>query len=300
MASLRVAAPAKINLALRILGRREDGYHELDTLFQAITLADEIILSERRVPGVELTVTGADVGPTDDNLALRAAHAWTAASGIDPAVAIRLTKRIPAGAGLGGGSSDAGAVLRGLEAIYGAPLGAQRLAQVGATLGADVAFFCGSAGLARGQGIGEVLTEQPEVPRRRLLVVVPSIPVATPAAYGWIAQEREAGAPASNALELEDPRSWADLDAIAGNDFHDVVAREVPEVASAASAMTSSGLEGVLLSGSGSALFGFLPEGDEESVLARVEAATADLGARLFAAETLSALPPPHPGGSQA
>jgi len=300
MSSLRISAPAKINLVLRILGRREDGYHELDTLFQAVSLSDEVVLTEQRRPGVELVVAGADVGPTEDNLALRAARAWQAESGIEPAVEIRLTKRIPAGAGLGGGSSDAGAVLRGLEVMYGHPLGTRRLQAIGAGLGADVPFFCGTSGLARGRGIGEELSPVAELPPRRLLIVVPGVPVSTPSAYGWVAATREAGAPVSAPLDLPPSPSWTELDGVAGNDFHAVVASRVEEVAAAARAMEEAGLSGVLLSGSGGAIFGFLPDAGAESYLEAVERRTALLGCRSFLVETLPHLPGPEPRATQA
>ncbi len=300
MSAIRVQAPAKINLALRILKRRDDGYHELDTLFQAVSLSDTVVLSERRAPGVELRVMGADVGPTEDNLALRAVGVWQAATGIEAAVDIRLTKRIPAGAGLGGGSSDAGAVLRGLEAMYGSPLGPVRLAEAGAELGADVAFFCGAAGLARGRGIGDDLSPLGDLPTRPLLIVTPATPVSTPAAYGWVAAERDAGGAVSEPLDMPETPTWSDLDLTLGNDFHAVVAGKVVEVASAARAMEAAGLSTVLLSGSGSALFGFLPEHGAEEVVARVEASMSESSARVFAVETLAELPEPAPIAAQA
>lgn len=292
--AVRVPAPAKVNLALRILGRRPDGYHELDTLFQAISLADEVLLIPRGEPGVGLSVIGADVGPSDDNLALRAARLWCETTGIDPGIHIRLTKRIPAGAGLGGGSSDAGAVLRGLETLFDAPLGPLRTAELGASLGADVAYFCGTAGLARGQGIGTHLTDLPELPPRPLALALPPVPVPTPAAYRWVASRREDGGAASEPLPLVDTPTWADLDALAGNDFHGIVASEVPEVAATLRAMQSAGLDGALLSGSGSALFAFLPETVAAREVADLRAALESIGARLLLAETLPRIASPR------
>lgn len=297
MRSVRVDAPAKINLALRILGRRDDGYHELDTLFQAVSLSDEIVLTERPGPGIELSVDGADVGPVEENLALRAARAWEAESGIELSIDIHLVKRIPAGAGLGGGSSDAGAVLRALETMYGEPLGRQRLGEVGSGLGADVAFFCGRHGLARGRGIGDELAPVAELPPRPVLIVVPSTPIATPEAYRWVVDMRREGAPISEALGLPAAPSWEDLDRLAGNDFHPLAAEHVPEVRTVVEVMKEAGAEGVLLSGSGSALFGFAPTGDSDTVARRLETATPLSGCRVFRAETVSTLPTPIPIG---
>lgn len=292
MSALEVLAPAKVNLALRILGRRQDGYHELDTLFQAVSLWDVIHLSRRPEGGVALEVVGADVGPSEDNLALRAARAWAEASGVDPAVSIRLEKRIPAGAGLGGGSSDAGAVLRGLEVMHGGLLGGERLRRVASGLGADVAFFAGSAGLARGEGIGDRLTPLPALEARELVVAVPGTPVPTGPAYGWLAASRGGGG-ASEPLPALDTVDWGALDGLAGNDFHDVVAARIPEVATLALEMVEAGLEGVLLSGSGSALFGFPGTGaSAEEVAARLSGTRP--GVRAWAARTLAALPEPR------
>ncbi|HKK93876.1 MAG TPA: 4-(cytidine 5'-diphospho)-2-C-methyl-D-erythritol kinase [Longimicrobiales bacterium] len=316
MTALRVLAPAKINLVLRILDRREDGYHDLDTLFQAISLGDEVTLVPGDGPGIDFRVEGADVGPTEQNLAFRAARAWSAATGIDPRIRIQLTKRVPAGAGLGGGSSDAGAVLRGLEAMHGALLGVEGISRIGAELGADVPFFCGVAGLARGEGIGERLTPLPALPERDLVVAVPAVPVPTAGAYGWLASARESAARAPRAsgeggpqrLEtLADPTgapTWADIDRIASNDFHTVVADQVPEVARLIERLEDAGLEGVMLSGSGSAVFGFLPRATDGSIdpdgrRVAVDRITrhvrAELsGVRTFAATTLGTIPGPE------
>lgn len=300
MTALRVLAPAKINLVLRILGRREDGYHDLDTLFQAISLGDEVLLLPKATSGIELGVTGADVGPAEDNLAFRAARRWADVSGIDPRVEIRLSKRVPAGAGLGGGSSDAGAVLRGLEKMHGEPLGPGGIARLGAELGADVPFFCGSAGLARGQGIGEQLTPLPALSERKLLVVVPPVPVPTAGAYGWIADARSStGEPRGTLDRLADvgvAPTWDDVDRLASNDFHAVVADRVPAVAAAIEQLEAAGLDGVLLSGSGSAVFGFLPRsGDTAMAAERVTERLRGVlpGARIFAARTLRTIPGP-------
>ncbi|MDT8369346.1 MAG: 4-(cytidine 5'-diphospho)-2-C-methyl-D-erythritol kinase [Longimicrobiales bacterium] len=289
-ATIRIQAPAKINLALRVLDRREDGYHELDTLFQAISLSDEVLLTPREEAGAGLQVTGAELGPVRENLALRAAHAWQAATGIDAGIEIRLAKRIPAGAGLGGGSSDAGAVLRGLEALHGSPLGPRRLGRLGATLGADVPFFTGEAALARGRGVGDRLDPLPALPPRQIIVAVPQRPVRTAAAYRWLAEART-GVGSAPSLVLPDPLTWTAVDELAQNDFHDVVARRVPEVAALREELVDAGLEGVLLSGSGSALFGFLPAGDREASLDRLRRIPG--GAEIFEASTLPEIPPP-------
>jgi len=146
---VRRGAPAKVNLSLRVLARERSGYHQLETLFCALELRDEIEI-ERGGGALSLQVEGAELGPPEENLVHRAAVAFHDAAGIRPDTRIRLRKRIPAGAGLGGGSSDAAATLAALNALHGAPLGPTHLLRLGAELGSDVPFFlCGSSGTAR-------------------------------------------------------------------------------------------------------------------------------------------------------
>ena len=169
----RVEAPAKVNLFLRILGRRPDGYHELETAFQAVNLSDILEVVAGEGDGFELLVRGpdgasVDVGPVENNLVTRAVEIFRDHTGRSCTVQVRLTKRIPAGAGLGGGSSDAGAMLRVLNRIHGIPLAAGELQELAGTLGADVAFFAGQVGLALGEGVGTELTPLAPLPPRRL------------------------------------------------------------------------------------------------------------------------------------
>ena len=154
-AAMRLEAPAKVNLLLRVLGLRADGFHDLDTLFQAVGLCDEVVVALSG-GGIELAVEGPDVGPVEENLAYRAAKAFLDAEGAAARVGvdILLRKRIPAGAGLGGGSSDAAAVLRCLDALRARPFPRSKLVRIGAALGSDVPFFLGDGALARGRGRG--------------------------------------------------------------------------------------------------------------------------------------------------
>ena len=142
--AVRVRAPAKINLLLRVLGLRADGFHELETLFQAIDLTDELTV-ELAGDSVDLEVAGTDAGPVTHNLAFRAAEAFRLAADLHSGVRILLTKNIPTGAGLGGGSSDAAAVLRALNHLTGGAVAAEALLAIGADLGSDVPFFCAAA-----------------------------------------------------------------------------------------------------------------------------------------------------------
>ena len=150
----RVAAQAKINLGLRVLARETSGYHGIETVFQRLALADDVRVRITDGPRT-LDTRGADVGPTEKNLAWRAALAMHAATGWPAGFAITIEKRIPVGAGLGGGSADAGAVLRALNALAPHPVSELELMRIAAPLGADVPFLTGTASLAMAWGRGE-------------------------------------------------------------------------------------------------------------------------------------------------
>jgi len=163
-------APAKLNLFLEVLARRPDGYHELDSILAAIDLRDRVELE--KAPGISLTIEGADLPADETNLA------WRAAAALGLGARIHLVKEIPAGAGLGGGSSDAAAVLLGLHELYGIPVRIPELTRIAAKLGADVPFFL-HGGLARCRGIGDRVDPLESPGSRRFLLLLPELPVAT-------------------------------------------------------------------------------------------------------------------------
>lgn len=310
---VRIRAPAKVNLLLRILGRRSDGFHEVETVFQAVDFCDLVTVTATGGGGYELRVvddTGepVDVGPVEENLVTRALEAFRARLGTEcpsrsplPGLDVRLVKRIPAGAGLGGGSSDAGAFLRGLNALLGDPLEAGALVELGAGLGADVAFFSGLAGRAVGRERGDVLSAAPSLPARTLLLGLPPVHVNTAAAYRRLARSREgAGGPPPAILDdllaataVAGADGWRLLAGAAVNDFDPVVAGPDPEIAGALEALTRAPCEYALLSGSGAAVFGVLSPGAEaERTLARLRGRTPET--RWLAAGTLDRLPSPE------
>lgn len=173
-------APAKINLALNILRKRDDGYHEVDMILQSISLADQLEI-EVTGSGIELTCNRDDLaGP--DNLVWQAAQLIRDKYSVSQGVKIHLTKNIPTEAGLAGGSSDCAAALRGLNQLWRLQLSNQELEKLGARLGSDVPF-CISGGTARGEGRGEKLTPLPDCPFFHVLLVKPSVGVSTPEAY---------------------------------------------------------------------------------------------------------------------
>lgn len=256
---LRLLAPAKVNLRLRVLGRRDDGFHDLETLFQAVDLADAVSL-RREGEDIRLEVRGVDLGPPEENLAYRAAEAFLEATEAAGGVRILLEKKIPAGAGLGGGSSDAAAVLKGLNALWGTPLTPAELSTLGARLGSDVPFFLGESPLAVGRGRGEELTPCEPLPEAHLVLALPPVQVATGAAYRMLDRARRgAERPDSDPTGRACPGTWEDVKTLAANDFQPVIAEAHPEVARSLEGLRGAGGDPVLLSGSGAACFGLFP-----------------------------------------
>jgi 4-diphosphocytidyl-2-C-methyl-D-erythritol kinase len=256
LARARLAAQAKVNLGLRVLGREPNGYHQLETLFARIDLADDLVIT-RTAHGCTLDCTGADVGPVERNLAYRAALAYLEASGWATGLAIELTKRIPAGGGLGGGSADAGAVLRLLNAMAPTPLPPDTLASIALGLGADVPFLATSAPLALAWGRGERLLPIPSLPEREVLLALPPFGVETKAAFGWLAAER-AGARGEPPVPItaDQVTTWSGVSAWSRNDLEGPVEARHPTLASLRDAMIGAGAELARMSGSGSTVFG--------------------------------------------
>ena len=255
-AAVELLAPAKLNLFLRVLGRETDGYHTLETLYCLVDLADELRAERRDDAGIVIEVEGADVGPPGKNLAVRAAELVLAATGRRFGVRLGLTKRIPAQAGLGGGSSDAAAALVAVNRLAGNAVPRHELLQLGARLGSDVAFFLSGGPLALGWGRGERLLQLPPLPSAPVLVLVPAVPVATADAYAWLAAARETvSRRGAVALDLDALSRWGDIGRMAGNDFESPVFGRHPEIRAAFEALAGTRPLACRMSGSGSALF---------------------------------------------
>jgi 4-diphosphocytidyl-2-C-methyl-D-erythritol kinase len=282
---VEVAAPAKVNLRLRILAREESGYHQLETVFCAISLADEVAVV-RGEAGIRLEVEGGmDVGPPERNLAVRAVERFYREMGIAPAVDLHLTKRIPAAAGLGGGSSDAAAVLRALNTLHGDALPRAALLQLAIELGADVPFFlCGSP-LALAWGRGERLMPLPPLPPRPVLVAHPGEAMPTADAFREVAALRTGGyAPEAALIDPDALRSWDSIADLARNDFEPVVLRRIPILADGLAAMRQAGARISLLAGSGSSIFAIFDSDDARDT---ASAGVDGLGLRMWRVETL-------------
>jgi 4-diphosphocytidyl-2-C-methyl-D-erythritol kinase len=260
-----VEAQAKVNLFLRILARERSGYHQLETLFCRLTLAD-VVTVRAGGRGRSLECGGpaypaGGLGAAEDNLAFRAASAFAAAAGWPDGFAVQIEKRIPVGGGLGGGSADAGAVLRALNTLAPRPLPKTTLLTLAAGLGADVPFLAGDAALALGWGRGERLLALDPLPSREVMLLVPPTPISTADAYGWIAGARSSDVPAASMLESSDLSSWPRVAALSTNDFEGVVFPRFRALGEAHAAMTgSAGVLMARLAGSGSTLFAVLDE----------------------------------------
>lgn len=243
-------AHAKVNLGLSVLARRGDGFHEIETLLARVELHDDLSL-ELGGDGVTLTVEGAELPTDGENLAVRAARAYLAAAASDVPVAIRLRKRIPVSAGLGGGSSDAAAVLRGLGRLVPADVDVQSVAL---RLGSDVPFFLADIPAALARGRGERL-ERVELPSLELVLAFPSRPVSAAEAYAAV-QSFTARLPLGAALGSL--RSGGEPGFV--NALQAGVVRAHPVVRETLRALRAEGLRGVVMSGSGSCCLGLAPD----------------------------------------
>lgn len=251
----RVRAFAKINLDLRVLGKRPDGYHELRTIFQTISLADTLDISF--TPGRKTSVELTDELGIPENLVERAARLVLETLRIGGKVEMRLTKRIPMGAGLGGGSSDAAAVLLALPVLAGRRADLAALCQMGQQLGSDVPFFL-LGGTAVGIGRGSELFPLPELPARPGLLVTPDVHVSTAEAY------RRVGArlgPVEEKLFRFQSRTW-DREAASENDFEAAVFEQHPQLAALKKRLARAGASVAMMTGSGAALFGLFASRD--------------------------------------
>ncbi len=239
---------AKVNLSLVVLGRRPDGYHELDTVFQAVGLADRLTFEES--DGLTLEVDDPSIPAGAENLVVRAARALAEAAGVRPRVAIGLEKRIPSGGGLGGGSSDAAVTLLGLSVLWGLDLPVERLAAVGAALGSDVPFFL-HGGTARGLGRGERIEPLPDLPPRGVVLVMPPFPVATPDVFRRLGAAEWDGSVAAGRGAAAVPDR---------NDLEPAAEALFPALRAVRGSLAAAGAAQARLSGSGSTVFGLFPD----------------------------------------
>jgi 4-diphosphocytidyl-2-C-methyl-D-erythritol kinase len=257
--AVNIAAQAKLNLHLRVLSRDRSGYHSLETIFHRIDLADDIIveITER---ARTLDVDGADTGPVESNLAWKAAAAYSEATEWPKGFDIRLTKRIPVGAGLGGGSADAAAVLRALNSLAPRPVQEHELMQLAARLGSDIPFLASDAVMAMAWGRGERMLALSALAKRNVVLLTPAFSVSTADAYRWIDDERgpigeSAGAVVFDQVDLS---SWDKIAKFARNDFESVVSSRHPELSEHIAHFRTWQTTMAGMTGSGSTVFAVL------------------------------------------
>jgi len=282
METLTLPSPAKINLFLEVLAKRDDGYHEIRSALQVIDLSDQVTLTKTE-GGIVVRVKGEAAPSGQENLAYRAAELLLRETGIKGGAEVTIEKRIPVGGGLGGGSSNAATTLWGLNLLFGLELSLETLMELGARLGADVPFFF-LGGLAFATGRGERLQPLPPLPTWWVVVANPGFPIST----GWVYQ---ALAPplTDEALTLtikdlllrcEGERALS----LSFNRLEEVVLPRYPEVARLKGLLTSWGAKPALMAGSGSSVFGMVPERRQgEAMVERLREA----GLRAFLSRTL-------------
>jgi len=270
--TVSVRAHGKINLDLRVLGMRPDGYHELRTVFQALSLHDVLDCIARPGPfAIECDTAGV---PLDrSNLIWKAAQAlWRSLrrDGEVRDVVVRLEKRIPLQAGLGGGSADAAAALIGLARAWRVPLQPSQFTDIAATLGADVPFFL-SGGTALGLGRGDEVYPLADLPRHWIVLLIPGFGVSTSEAYGWYASERDLGRGQAAREPQYVPGPWPSRAAQMINDLEPPIARHYPEIDQMKLALRRAGALAAAMSGSGSTVFGlFQKQRDAAAALERL------------------------------
>lgn len=257
VAAVRVRCPAKINLGLWILGRRPDGYHEVDTFLQAISLEDEITIA-KGPPGLSLEAAGRRIPGPGPNLIERAWALLEESGALPPGAGVRarLVKRIPVGSGLGGGSSDAAGFLVGVDRLFGLGLGSAALESLAARLGTDAPFFV-RGGLAHATGRGERVRHLCPIEPFWVVLATPATAISTTWAYGQIRNgltpNGEGARVLASAITRRDLHGVADA---MMNAFEGVILPHLPGIAELKRALVSSGAIGALLSGSGSTVFG--------------------------------------------
>jgi 4-diphosphocytidyl-2-C-methyl-D-erythritol kinase len=278
---LRILAHGKLNLSLVVLAQEASGFHQIETVFCCVALADEVDLMRGSGSGnvnVDVDGSGTDrlhvqgqgqgqgIGAVEENLAYRAAVLFHERTGTDATEVIRLVKRIPVGGGMGGGSSDAAAVLRGLNRLHGEPLDRDELLRLGAGLGSDVPFFLAGAVLARAGGRGGRIMPLPALPSVPVLLALPPVAVSTAEAFAALAARRPVDWMAPPAVLTAVPGSWEEIATGAGNDFEDVVFPRLPLLRELRDALRDSGATVARMTGTGSTVFGiFATAGSRDS-----------------------------------
>lgn len=261
-AQLVVKAPAKINLVLKITGKRPDGYHDLFTIMVPVTIYDTLRF-RRGGSGIRLVCKGRDVPVDGNNLVWQAGEAFYREIGSEPDVEVTIEKAIPVAAGLGGGSSDAAFTLKALNRLYGNPLSSARLHAMARALGADVPFFL-SCRPCVARGIGDLLEPLQKWPEFWYVIVVPPFGISTAWAYGQV--KLELTQPLENYIVKVQDSLCSDIVPLLENDFETVVLPSFPQVAEVKDLLLRVGAAGAIMSGSGPSVVGLFRDPEKAKV----------------------------------
>ena len=256
---MEIKSPAKLNIRLKVTGRRPDGYHELVSIMVPVALFDLIELESNQTQRITISSQGFSVPENEDNLVYRAAQSFFSLTGIKQGLSINLTKNIPVAAGLGGGSSNAANTLKALNEMWSNPLTFQTLEELAVSLGADVPFFLhGSPCIAR--GIGEILEHIEKWPRFWYVIVMPPISVSTAWVYGNLKLKLTTDEYIFILRYLA--KEMFQIAGILENDLETVTATRFPVINTIKEALIRTGAEGALMSGSGPSVFGIFKSKD--------------------------------------
>lgn len=272
-------AYAKVNLGLDVIGKRADGYHEVKMIMQSIGIHDELTFS-RLEKGIELKIDRIDLPADGNNLVYRAAKLIQESFDIREGVRIQLKKRIPIAAGLAGGSTDAAAVFKGMNTLFGLGMSEEKMCELGLKIGADVPY-CIMGGTALAEGIGEKLTPLPDAPNAVLLLAKPEVSVSTKEVYGKLRAEELKFHPDIDGMTKAIIRH--DLGGIIermGNVLENVTVEEYPVIDQIKNFMTGHGAARAMMSGSGPTVFGIY-EKQEQAARAYLELKQAGLAKEL-------------------
>jgi len=282
---LKIPSFAKINLGLRIVGRREDGYHELCTVFQTISLHDELIFSE--ADELRLECDGEVAVPVDGNIILKAAEWLRSRFGVSAGARIVLRKRIPSPGGLGGGSSNAAVSLLALRRLWRIDIGIGELLTIGRALGADVPFFL-FGGTALGTGRGDVIESLSDVDLPPILLVVPNAEVGTAEAFARVNSHSLTSESSNRILQIcrSEAESAVFLQGTLNNDLEPSVFETFPEVRRVKETLIRLGAVTAAMSGSGASVFAIFDK--EETRQTALKALDAEVNWRKFAVAAIS------------
>lgn len=261
---LELKAYGKINLGLDVVRKREDGYHEVRMIMQTVNLYDKIIMERTEEPGIRTETNLPYVPDGEANLAYRAAKLLADEFGIEDGVIIRIRKYIPVAAGMAGGSTDAAAVLVGMNRMFSLGLSRRELMKRGVILGADVPY-CILRGTALSEGIGEILTELPPAPQCHVVLAKPQVSVSTRAVYGKLRANELTADQHPDIDGMVEAIRVGDLDGVIarlGNVLETVTVPDHPEIGTIKEIMMENGADGALMSGSGPTVFGIFKDGD--------------------------------------